>query len=84
VPAGAVQTIDQSKADWVAANREDHRYRAARVLRGARRSNVSGRRDHDYALSHQLGGERRQRRIIAVRPALLDTDIAALDETGCS
>jgi hypothetical protein len=59
VPAGAIQTIDQSKADRVATNREDHRYRAACVLRGARRSNVAGRRDHDHALSHQLGGERR-------------------------
>ena len=48
MPAGAIQTVNQSKADWVAANREDHRHRGARTLRGTCRSDISrGRNDID-------------------------------------
>ena len=54
MPAGAVQTIDQFKADRVAANREDHRYRAARTLRGACRSDIPRGGNGHYAYGYKF------------------------------
>ena len=59
MPAGAIQTLDQSKADRVAANREDHRHRAARTLRGACRSDISRGGNGNHAHGDKFSRKRR-------------------------
>ncbi len=59
VPAGAVYALDQSKADGVAANREDHRHRAARTLRGACRRDIPGGGNGNHAHGYKLSRKRR-------------------------
>ena len=59
MPAGAVQTLNQSKADRVAANREDYRHRAARTLRGACRSDIPGGGNDNHAHGDEFSRKRR-------------------------
>src|SRR5215471_1300864 len=82
VPAGAVQTLDQPKADRVTTNGEDHRHGAARTLGGACRSDISRGGNDIHAHGNKFSRKRRQRIIIAVGPPLLNSKISALNETG--
>jgi hypothetical protein len=82
VAAGAVYAFDQSEADGVAANREDHRHRVARKLRGARGRNIPGGGNGRNTCGHKLSRKRRQCRVVAPGPALFNADIFALDEAG--
>ena len=82
VRAGAVYTFDQPKADGITADCEDHRHRAARTLRGACRSNISGGGNSSDAHSYKLSRKSRQCIIVPAGPPFLDTDISALKESG--
>jgi hypothetical protein len=80
VPAGAVETFDQSKPNRVAANGEDDGHGAARLLGRPGRCNVAGRGNRRDAHGYKLGRKRRQPLIVGAGPAFLDADVAPFDE----
>src|SRR5262249_5284392 len=79
VAAGPAQTGDKSHLDRIRTTAEDDRNRYGRRHRGSRCCIASSRGDHRHLPLDQIGGQRRQPVIAALRPAILDRDVLALD-----
>lgn len=81
IGAGTIETCPQLEANRIATDRREHDgNRRARLPRGACRDDVTGGGDGDDALRDQFGREPGERPVVAIRPTLLDADVAALDE----
>ena len=79
VAAGPVQAGDKPNLDRVDRYREDDRNgRSRRLGRQCRRS-AAARRNHGHLTLNQFGRKRRQSIILALRPAIFDRDVLALD-----
>ena len=82
VAARPVEAGDKAELDRVAADREDDRDRRGRRLGRKRRRRAAGRDDHRHLTANQIGRQRRQPIILALRPAVFDRDVPALDIAG--
>src|SRR5262249_25773827 len=81
IAARSSETGDKSRRDWVVAGREDDRNgRRRRLCCYHRRRTVRG--NHSYLALDQVGHQRRKSIILAVRPAILNRHVAALDIAG--
>src|SRR6267378_1258604 len=79
VAAGPVEAGDKPNLDRVDRYREDDRNgRSRRLCRKCRRS-TAGRRNHSHLTVNQVGRQCRQSIILAVRPAIFDRHVLALD-----
>jgi hypothetical protein len=82
VTTGSVETFHQTVADGIAAHSEDDRYCRGGAF-GCMRGGVAANRcEHVHPAAHEIGGERRQFAVIAVRPAELDRNVLALAKTA--
>ena len=82
LPPGRFRLATSPSCDRVAADREDDRNRRGRRLcRQCRRSTADGD-DHAHLTADQIGRQRRQSIVLALRPAIFDRHILALDIAG--
>ena len=81
VAAWPVQAGDKSKLDRVAAGQEDDRNRRGRRL-GRQRRRSAARGNHGHLTTNQIGRQRRQSIVLALRPAIFDRHVPALDIAG--
>src|SRR5262245_4963993 len=78
VSAGPVETGNETHLHWIVA---DHKHdRDGRVGNPHRLQRRSIEDDHRRLAAEQVGGEARQPIRLIVRPALLDSDVASVDE----
>ena len=84
VSARTIQAGHQAELHRVAAGGEHNGNDRCRSLGGNSRRGDAGGGDDRNLTTDQIGGERRQLVILALRPAILDRDIAALDIADCS
>jgi len=82
VAARPVEAGDQADLHGVGANAEDNGNRRCRRLGRERRGGAARCHDDSHALANQLGRQRRQAIILALRPAIFDRDILTFDVTG--
>ena len=75
VAARPVEAGDKASFDRVAADREDDRNRRGRRLGRERRSGAAGRDDHGHLAANQIGRQRRQPIVSALRPAIFDRHV---------
>jgi hypothetical protein len=80
ISSRTVEAGDKADPHRVVAAREDDRDRRGRGL--GRHGRGAIRRDHRHLATDQVGCHGRQPIVHAIRPAILDCDIAALDMTG--
>jgi hypothetical protein len=81
VPAGPVKAGDKTRCDRVNAGVEDNRYGRGRCRRRQRCDGSAGC-DHCYAAADEIGGKRRQPIGLALRPAVFNRHVLALDIAG--
>ena len=79
VAARPVEAGDKAAFDRVVAAREDDRDCTGRRLGRERRIVAARCCDHGDLLSNQISGKRRQPIRLAIRPAIFDLDVLALD-----
>src|SRR5262249_35863899 len=70
---------DETKPDWIVGDGKDDGDRRGCSLGREGRDGAFGRGDHGNLSAHQFTGQRRQPIILAVRPAVFDCDVLALD-----
>jgi hypothetical protein len=80
VAGRTAEAWNQPHPDRVASDREHNRNGRGRRLCRQRRRGAADRRDQSNLSADQIGRERRQPLVIALRPAVFDRDVAALDE----
>ena len=81
LPPGRFRLVTSPNSTGSNRYREDDRNRCGRRLCGQRRRSAI-RDDHGHLAAHQIGRQRRQSIVLAVRPAVFDRDVLALDITG--
>jgi hypothetical protein len=80
VPAGTVETGDETQLYRIATDAEHYRNGCRRRLRRGRRE-TPDRGDHRHATANQLRGQRREFPILIARPQL-DRNVATFDVAG--
>ena len=81
IAARPVKAGDEAEPHWVQARFEDDRNgRGRRLCRKRRRS--GGRGNHSHLTMNQISCHRRQPITSAIRPAIFDCDVTAIDVTG--
>jgi hypothetical protein len=78
VAAGAAQTRHQTSLDRIDARGKDDRNGRCRRFCGQRSRGAERRDDNCHLPRRQFGRDLTEPRIVAVRPAIFDRDIAAL------
>ncbi len=81
VAARAVEAGDKAEPDRVGGQLKDDRNRRGRCLGGKRRRS-GGRGNHGHLATDQIGRHRRQPIVLALRPAIFDRYVAAIDVAG--
>ena len=81
VAARPVKAGDEAELDRVAARFEDDRNGRGRCLCRKRRRSA-GRGNHGHLTTNQIGRHRRQPIILALRPAVFDRHVVAINVTG--
>ena len=81
VPARSIEAGNKCNLDGIGANHEDDRNGCARCLRSTcHRSGTC--KDHSRFALDQIGYQRRQPTVIALRPAVFDRHALSLDKAG--
>ena len=82
VAAGPIQACNETKANRIGGGREDDWNRRGRRL-GGKCGRGSPRREQDgHSRTNEIGGQRRQSVVSAVRPAKCDDEVSSLDIAG--
>ena len=81
VAARAAEVGDQPGSNGISANREYDWYCRRRRLRCQGRRGAANRGDRRNLPADQIGGQRRQSLVIALRPTVFDRDVATLGKT---
>ena len=82
VTAGSAQAGNKSQRDRIGAGEKHNRNCIGRCLGGPRPGNPAERCDRCHLAAYEIGGQGRQSIILTLRPAVLDSQIAALDKAG--
>src|SRR6516164_1435395 len=82
VAAWPMQARDQSAPDRVGAADENNRHGRGRRFRRQRRCFAADRDDDRHLPTHEIAREHREPVVVTLSGAVLDRDVAALDETG--
>ena len=82
LPPGRFRLATSPSCDRVDRYLEDDRNRRGRRLCRQRRRSAAGRGNHGHLTANQIGRQRRQSIVLAVRPAIFDRDVLALDIAG--
>src|SRR5262245_34680369 len=82
VAAGPVEAGDEALLDRIAAADEDDGRCCGHRLGSQSRGRAAGRSDHRRVAMNQIGSKRRQTVEMALRPAVFDPHVSALDEAG--
>ena len=82
IAARSVEAGDKSSRDRISSDLEYDGNRRGRRLCRKRRRRTTGRSNHGHLTANQIGRQCRQSIILAVRPAVFDRDVSALDIAG--
>jgi hypothetical protein len=82
VSARPVETVDEAGLDGITAHAEDDGDRRGRPLGRNCRDIAARSHEHGYPAAHEIGCQGRQPLVLTMRPAILDGDVPAFDETG--
>jgi hypothetical protein len=84
IAAWSGEAGDEPKFDWIRAGAEHDRNGRGRRLGGKRSRWSAGCSDDRHSMLDQIGDQLGQSRIIIIRPAIFDHQVAAFDIAGLS
>jgi hypothetical protein len=80
IAAGTAEAFDQAELHWVGADHEQDRDRRCRVPGGGGERHAAGYREDRDASLNELGGEPRKAVVLLIGRAIVDDEIAVLDQ----
>src|SRR5262249_50283952 len=80
--SGSAEAGDKTSFDWVGSEVEHDWNRGGRLPRRQRRRSATSRDNHARLTTDQFGRQRRQSIVLALRPAIFDGQVSALDIAG--